>query len=331
MASFQQNFLIYGCLWNGINVVITEPSFLFQALRKHPPTILLAPPAFFETIAGRFRNLPPVKRALLKTLDACRKRLPLRRLRDAVTKVTSRQLQQALGGRVRLMITGMAPVHKATLQLFDQIGMPIYEVYGMTECGMIAWNTPAARRLGSVGKPLRDATIRIACDGEVLVTRAFQPTSGYLFEESSEEQLLTYLGAGTIATGDVGYFDRDGFLYLQGRKKNIIVTAGGLKLHPETVENRLNVSLDINQSVVFGRGAGLTAVVAARSDTPETHLRIQSFIQAVNRDLDPESRITRVVFSEPFTAENGMLTANLKLNRKAIEKRTESELTAGAA
>jgi len=331
MESFQQRFLIYGCLWNGLNMVITEPRFLFETLKKHPPTIMLAPPAFFEAIASRFRNMPAPTRTLLALLHACRKRIPLARLRTMLAGVTSRRLRDALGGRVRLMITGMAPISRATLQLFDRIGAPIYEVYGMTECGMIAWNTPRARKLGSVGKPLDDAQVRIAADGEVLVTRAVQPTSSYLFEESRDEELSTYLGGGTIATGDIGHFDSDGFLYLEGRKKNIIVTAGGMKLHPEAIEGRLNVNDDIAQSVVFAQGGRLTALVVPRTDTPETRERIRDSVADVNRNLDSELRIARIVFSHPLTAEDGSLTANLKLNRKVIEARFESAQAVDAA
>jgi long-chain acyl-CoA synthetase len=320
MSSFQQRFLIYGCLWNGVDLVITEPKFLFQALKKHPPTILLAPPAFFEAISTRFRNMPSFKKILLKTLHTCREKIPCNSLKSALTRMTSRKLQDTLGGRIRLMITGMAPIHRSTLQLFDRIGIPVYEVYGMTECGMISWNTPCSRRLGSVGKPLDDATVQISEDSEVLVTRAVQPTVGYLFEEHSEdEQSLTYRGQGMIATGDIGYFDADGFLYLQGRKKNIIITAGGVKLHPEVIEDRLNVCVYISQSVVFGKADGLAAVIVPSIETSEICDRIHDFINDINRDSDLESQIIRVIFSNPLTAENGLLTANLKLNRKAIE------------
>jgi len=332
MASMQQQFLIYGCLWNGVDLVITEPRLLFQALKKHLPTILLAPPMFYEAIANQFSNLAPIKQILLKALHACRELIPVRSVKARLTRITSRQLQEVLGGKVRLMLTGMAPIQRTALQLFDHLGTPIYEVYGMTECGLIAWNTPAARRLGSVGKPLHDASVRIAEDGEVLVTRTTPLTSGYLFEEPSfDDQQRTYLGQGTIATGDVGRFDADGYLYLQGRKKNIIITAGGLKLHPETIENRLNVSTDINQSIVLGRREGLTAVVVPREDTSEIRQRIHDFVTDVNSGLDFESQIIRVVFSDPFTKDNGLLTANLKLNRKAIEARFDSESAAGAA
>jgi len=320
MASFQQRFLIYGCLWNGVDLVITQPKFLFQVLKQCPPTILLAPPAFYSAIAAKFQNLSPWRQMALKALHRIRELIPYPPLQDALIKITSRPLYDVLGSRVRLMITGMAPISLSTLRLFDQIGLPVYEVYGMTECGMIAWNTPRARRLGSVGRPLNDAVVSIADDGEVLVSRTAQPTVGYLFEDSDEDQASTYRGEGTIATGDIGYIDADGFLYLRGRKKNIIVTAGGLKLHPESIEERINGSPDIDQSAVFAtNGSGLTAVIVARAALPERQDRIRRFIAEINRDLSAESQLLNLIFSSPFTPENSLLTANLKLNRKAIE------------
>jgi long-subunit acyl-CoA synthetase (AMP-forming) len=102
-------------------------------------------------------------------------------------------------------------------------------------------------------------------------------------------------------------------------------------LHPEAIEGRLNVNDDIAQSVVFAQGGRLTALVVPRTDTPETRERIRDSVADVNRNLDSELRIARIVFSHPLTAEDGSLTANLKLNRKVIEARFESAQAVDAA
>jgi long-subunit acyl-CoA synthetase (AMP-forming) len=327
MSSFQQRFLLYGCLWNGVNLIITEPRFLFGALKHLSPTILLAPPAFFEAIITRVRNASPPRRWLLGAVTGLSGWLPSARLRGLLAAAVSRPLRTTLGGRVRLMITGMAPVKAGTLAFFDRLGMPLYEVYGMTECGMIAWNTLAARRVGSVGQPLADAEVTIAPDGEVVVKRSAQPTSGYLFEPSDEDERQTYLDPDTVATGDVGRFDTDGFLYLLGRKKNVIVTSGGAKIHPEVIEGRINRCPDVERSVVFGTDEDfLAAVVVPAVDSPESRRRIQAHVDAVNGNLPAGSCVGRVVFSPHLTREDGMLTANLKLDRKAIAARFGSAL-----
>jgi len=149
-----------------VDLVITEPRLLFQALQKYSPTILLAPPMFFEAIATQFSNLPPFKQTLLKVLHACRELIPVRWVKTRLTRVTARKLQEVLGGKVRLMITGWLPSSAPRCGSLRRLARPSMRCMGMTECGLIAWNTPGARRLGSVGKPLRNASVRIAEDGE---------------------------------------------------------------------------------------------------------------------------------------------------------------------
>jgi long-chain acyl-CoA synthetase len=243
----------------------------------------------------------------------------------------TRQIRETLGGRMRVMITGMAPIRRSTLELMQRLHLPVYEAYGVTECGLIAWNTPRAGRLGSVGRPIEDGSISLAADGEILVRKRAPLTRGFLFEEPSGPTAATYLPSGEIATGDIGRFDEDGYLYITGRKKEIIVTQGGVKIHPEQLEAQIAECPDIERAVVLGNDLPfLIAVVAPRQSGRPAEARdagIVAFVEALNSRLTPASRVGRtIVTADGFSVENGLLTRNLKVDRQAVVKRFQSAL-----
>src|SRR5262249_34954974 len=152
------------------------------------------------------------KKKLVQTLRAAARAVP-RVLAQPLRRVLFGPVYAALGGRMRTMLTGMAPIKRPTLEFFDELGLPLYEAYGLTETGVIASNTPAAKRLGSVGKPAKGCRITLGDDSEILVHREQFASFGYL--ESSQGP--TFVAGEPLATGDIGRFDEDGFLYLLGR------------------------------------------------------------------------------------------------------------------
>ena len=140
---------------------------------------------------------------------------------------------------MRFMVTGMAPIKRATLELFQLMQLPLFETYGMTEFGGIALNIPGANKVGSVGRPLPGVRVELAPDGEVIAVREHRIASGYCECAAGEEE-QTFIGPDRVATGDVGRFDADGYLYLVGRKREMIITAGGTKIHPEIPEAEID-------------------------------------------------------------------------------------------
>jgi long-chain acyl-CoA synthetase len=319
MHSFQQRFLLYAALWNGLQVTITSPRHLLPALARCAPTIIIAPPSLYEAFARRLDMAPPARRAATHAARLFARRLT-GPLRASAIRVLGAPLRAALGGRTRLLISGMAPIGAHVLRLFEDFGLPITEVYGMTECGMIAWNTPGATRLGSVGRPLADAEVRIAADGEVLVRRREQPSRRYLFEDA-QRACETYGGDGVIATGDLGHFDADGFLYLSGRKKNLLIMPTGEKFSPEPIERELQGLDGIAHALVLARARAIAVVCstcAEAADSAELEARVRDVLRRVRPEL---ALVPIVVTAEQLTVENGLLTSNLKPRRDAIAAR----------
>ncbi len=159
------------------------------------------------------------------------------------------RIQARLGGRIRFMLSGAAPLAKATAEFFHAVGLLILEGYGLTEStGASTLNLPGGFRFGTVGRPLPGVEVRLAPDGEVLL-RGRSITPGYWGEGASEG---AFTDDGALRTGDVGAFDADGYLRITGRKKDLIITAGGKNIAPQRIERRLRQSRFIDRAVVLG-------------------------------------------------------------------------------
>lgn len=295
ISNFQQRLIYYTALWSGAELIVTDPRRLFRALKELQPTILVAPPMLYEGLARRFEPAP-----------------------EPGAAAGSDEVRAALGGKVRLAITGMAPISRSTLELFDRNGLPLYETYGLIEAGTVAFNRPGAQRLGSVGRPIEGVEIEIGEESEIVVRKQYPVTRGY-FECAAGEAERTYLADGWIATGDCGRLDEDGFLHLEGRRGETIVTPGGEKAHPEVLEARIDSSHDVEKSVVFADGGhGLAAVIVLREARDGARERIREHVERMNVSW-PAMSIERLVFTEtPFSRGNGQLRPNLKLDRRAI-------------
>lgn len=319
ISNFQQRLMYYSALWYGVDLIVTDPSRLFRALKDLHPTVLIAPPMFYEAIETRFYNLSAGKRWIAKMLGGLVLRFP-GQMAEKLARKLFKDVYEALGGRMRLMVTGMAPTKRSTLDLFRLMQLPLFETYGMTEFGGIALNVPGASRVGSVGRLLPGVRVELAADGEVIAVREHRIASTY-FECAEGEAEQTFIGPDRVATGDVGRFDDDGYLYLVGRKKEMIITAGGTKIHPEIPESAIDACPEVARSVVFADAdsPALVAVVLPRNPQDEAaRARIQKFVDEIG-EQKPSMAVSKVIFSDhAFSRENGFLRPNLKLDRKKI-------------
>lgn len=246
--------------------------------------------------------------------------------------VTLVERGMAISKGLRFIAVGGGKVAASMIEKARALNLPVYEGYGLSECGsVVALNLPGAERVGSVGRPLSHCTIRLSEEGEILVRGAVM--SGYLDVANSglSSPMNTADSTPTlqeIATGDLGYFDADGFLYVNGRKKNMFITAFGRNVNPEWVEAELQRYLPIRQVAIFGEALpqAIAIVVARAGFSPQD---IDNAIASCNESLPDYARIGRVIVSpEPFTVENGLATSNGRLRRLAIESRYADQLRA---
>jgi acyl transferase domain-containing protein/long-subunit acyl-CoA synthetase (AMP-forming) len=332
LSSFQQRLMVYAGFYFGFNLLVVSPTSALKAFKELKPTLVLAPPLLYESIHTQFknavRNLSFTKRAMLGAIGGVGTAISPPALRNRLLKICYGKIYESLGGRIRIMWTGMAPIKRSTLDLFAHLRLPLYEAYGLTECGAITTNTPRHNRRGSVGRPVVEGSVFLADDGEIMVRQQHLQTTGYL-DCDENEQAATYVGPNLVATGDIGRFDDDGYLYLIGRKKEIIITTQGFKTHPETLEALIDRCPEIERSVVFGNGmpylVALISIQEPRSKRSEA--LIKKHIGQLNAEQTPAGRIAKfVITTDQFTRDNGFLTRNLKLDRRAILKHFEQRL-----
>ncbi len=211
---------------------------------------------------------------------------------------------------LRFIAVGGGKVDAGLLIRARDLGLPVYEGYGLSECGsVVALNVPGADRPGSVGRVLPHARVRIDADGEIRVRGAVM--AGYIGEDAGAEW----------PTGDLGRLDQDGYLYVHGRRKNLLITAYGRNVNPEWVESAFQGCDTLLSVVVQGDGeAALSAVVVPTPGADPARLHAQ--IEAVNATLPDYARVGRVVIADqPFSVDNGLATANGRPRRDAIAHR----------
>ncbi|MEU5425629.1 AMP-binding protein [Streptomyces olivoreticuli] len=318
LTAFPQRLMVYLAIWRGFDIRLADIPRLHPALKAMAPTVVVGPPAFFETVESRYRALPPADRRKADRLRRLTALIPLRTVRQRVRRRLFADLHALFGGRARLLLTGSAPARVTTLRLMEQLGFALHEFYGMTEAGVISWNLPGRTRHGSVGRPLLPGTVRIAEDGEVLIR--FEPprSVGYHGDHGTDD---VYRPDGWIGTGDLGRFDGP-YLHLTGRKKAVIITRSGYKLQPEPAERALAALPGVAHAVLLGgeHAHVVTAVVSLCGPADDTvRTGLDRAVEEFNRTLPEPARIARLFCTEEaFTAADGLLTRTLKPDRAAI-------------
>ncbi|MBI1283902.1 MAG: AMP-binding protein [Thiobacillus sp.] len=235
--------------------------------------------------------------------------------------VTAGRANIPLPRGLRYLAVGGAPVASRLLEQAQALGLPVYQGYGLSECAsVVAVSRAGESRSGSVGKPLPHIRIEFADDGEILVRGL--AWHGYLGESDLRPQ------PDCIATGDIGYLDAEGFLFLTGRKKNMFITSFGRNVAPEWVEGELAAHPGIAQAAIFGESRPFNcAVIVAHPGTP--YGAIEAALDLANRRLPDYAQVRGWIPAiEPFTPNNGMSTPNGRLRRTAILGRYAAQIEA---
>jgi long-chain acyl-CoA synthetase len=256
------------------------------------------------------------------------------------------KVMQAMGGNVRIFISGGAPLGKELALWYAQIGLLVHEGYGLTETSpVIALNSPHGRKLGTVGRPLSNVEVRIADDGELLV-RGPSVFKGYW--NMPEESAATFDGD-WFKTGDIANLDAEGFLSITDRKKDLIKTSGGKFIAPQPIENSLKSNHFIAEAAILGDRRRFPAVVivpafAALEDwarqngisfrsrqelvsSPLVQALYEQIVEQVNHNLARFERLKKVLLiPEELSIENGTLTPTMKLRRRHVEARYQEQI-----
>jgi long-chain acyl-CoA synthetase len=287
----QQRYWIYSAILFGHDAIVVPYRLALTALERLSPTVVMGVPEFYDALIAGF---------------------------DTNDEGERQRLRASFGGKIRYLWTGSAPIRRATLQTCGELGLPIYEGYGMNETCIISKNFPGNHRVGSVGKVLPSKTVRFDENSQIVVHCQYEVNDRYLNAEGSEGAGV-FLGDGWVATGDVGYQDPDGYLYITGRMKEIIVLSSGRNVSPLPIEERLSKSSVIDRAVVFGSGRSFLTALVVPASTDVTREELERDIAAANAASADYERVRKfVVASEPLSRENGLLSSQFKVRRKVV-------------
>ncbi len=353
-----------GCLESGAVLGHwPDAGTLAQALPEFRPTFLLAVPRVFEKVFNSAQQQAAASSAKRRIFDAAADTAvawsratdeegaaPGRalRLRHALfDRLVYARLRAAVGGQVAYAVSGGAPLGERLGHFFRGAGITILEGYGLTETSAAATvNRPARNKIGTVGLPLPGVAIKLEDDGEILF-RGPNVFPGYWHNQEASAEVLDENG--WFRSGDIGSLDDEGFLRVTGRKKELIVTAGGKNVAPAVLEDRLRASPLISQCVVVGDGRPYIASLitldeeglefwrkqhgrpdgADVSDDPELIADIQAAVDDANKAVSRAESIRRFrILPSDFTESNGYLTPSLKVRRNVVIKDYAADIDA---
>ncbi|HET6610576.1 MAG TPA: AMP-dependent synthetase/ligase [Kofleriaceae bacterium] len=356
----EQMLTIHGPITAGMTIYFAESlEAVADNLKEVQPTVIFGVPRIWEKfhagISARLAGATGLKKAIVafsrhaatdvNKAKLCGRRPGLwTRFRYRIAnRLLLSKIKPALGlGRARLCVSGAAPVAVEVLEFFASLDLPIYEVYGQSEdTGPTSINLPGETRLGSVGKALPGVEVKIADDDEILV-KGRNVFMGYYRDDAATQETLT---DGWLHSGDLGRIDDDGYLHITGRKKEIIITAGGKNVAPKNLELALKSDPLVNEAVVIGdRRKYLTALITLDedaaatvangaggplADNPLIRDHIQRAVDALNGTVAQVETIKKfTVLSRNFTIDDGELTPSLKVKRKVVAKHFADEIEA---
>ncbi len=309
-----------GVLYGGGRVCYCNsllPHEIVAAMREQQVTCMVTVPLFLKLFARAIRKeiekQPLWRRSVFNVFRRVSLLLPLNQRRRLFAK-----LHSSFGGQLEYFVCGGAPLDIGTVNFFESIGLPVYQGYGLAETSpAIATNGPTANRTGSVGKPLPGIEVKTADGGEIL-TRGPHVMRGYF---GNDELTASVIDAdGWLHTGDIGYLDRDGFLFISGRKKNVIVLGSGKKVQPEELEAVLFEHPDIEEGCVVG----VVASEGLMKDSEEVCAIAVASDQAVQRcgerSEDLGDTVRRVIKQQALKVSPGKRPTRIVLRTEPLPR-----------
>ena len=332
---------------------------LMPDLAEFRPTFLLAVPRVFEKVfntasqratsegrGGVFDRAADTAIAYSRALDRGKVPLVLRVRHALFSRLVYGRLREALGGRCAFAVSGGAPLGERLGHFYRGIGLTVLEGYGLTETtAALTANRPDALKIGTVGQPLPGTEVRVAEDGELLF-RGGQVFAGYWGNEAATAEVLER--DGWFHTGDLGEIDEEGFVRITGRKKEILVTAGGKNVAPSVLEDRVRAHPLVSQCLVVGDGRpfiaalvtidpdaftdwagprGLNGPVARHVDDPDLRAEVQRAVDDANAAVSrAESIRSFAILPRDWTEEGGQLTPSLKLKRNVVVREHKDQI-----
>jgi long-chain acyl-CoA synthetase len=349
--------LDYAHLFHGVTIAyVAAVEQVAEALLVIQPTLLAAVPRVFEKIYARvveqgskqtgYRRkifdwaMEVASRSALWRSGEQNANSQVKLAWGLADKLVYSKIRKGTGGKLRLVFSGGAPLAKELAEFFWAVGVPIYQGYGLTETAPVLTSNYPQNRMGSSGKPIPNVELRIAEDGEILAKGPCVMQGYYKSPEATREVLSA---DGWFSTGDIGYLDKDNYLFITDRKKDLIKTAAGKFVAPQPIENALKTSaLILNAMVVGDKRKFISALIVPNPVTVGAKAAEQGIKFSSNKEMVEHSLVRSLIegevkrltanlaqyetikrfalLPEDFTFDNGSLTFTLKLRRRVVEQ-----------
>ena len=327
-----------------VQIVVAARVFYAESLDKLiknmsdcSPEIMTAVPRFYQNLYQKinttFDKVSGLKKFLVnQTVNLGKKKLDKKKLSLAENftnfmceKLVRKKIKKQFGGNLKAFISGGGALDKEVGSFLNAIGLPTLQGYGLTETSpVVSCNSIDEIKVETVGRPFKGNLVKIAEDGEILV-KGENVMIGYWKKKEETEKVLKN---GWLSTGDIGEFDGE-FLKITDRKKDIIITPGGDNISPIKIENDLNKSDFIEQSLVYGDNKPylVSLIVLSHEYKNISKDQIQQEIDKINKNLSKIEKIKKfIIIQDQFTIENNMMTPTLKLKRYKIIKKYQNEI-----
>jgi long-chain acyl-CoA synthetase len=311
----QQRYWIYSSIFFGFDAILTTPKGALSVLSSARPTVVMGVPKFYDVLRERIQYKAQFMASAAAPDGQVASQSDHAHLLAAARAV--------LGPDIRYLWTGSAPCSHVALHFFSSLGVPLLEGYGTNETDIISKNTFKDLKLGSVGKVLPNRRVLLSDSGQISVWKRYPVTHRY---ELGEESTGGFEGD-VFVTGDLGYIDEDGYLFIHGRVGDAFVLESGTTIHPREVEMKLEKSDLIDFAVVYGENRPyLIAIVDPSSRAIDRHA-LEQAVHALTAHAGSAKRVAKVVMTrEPFSEANGCLSAQMKVVRRRILEQYREEI-----
>ena len=310
---------------------------LLPTVKIAQPHIMTAVPRFYNNLHAKMKinlkNQSNFKQNLFnKTIQLGTKKFKNIKLSFSenlinlmLDKLVRKKVKNNFGGRLEAFISGGGPLDGQVGEALNALGLKTLQGYGLTETSpVVSCNLLNKVKVDTVGPIFPGVEVKLAEDGEILV-KGENLMLGYWNNKEATEQTIK---DGWLHTGDIGEFDKDNYLKITDRKKDIIVSLGGDNIAPSKIENLLTLSPEIEQACVFGEQKNyIAALLVLNSESKSSDEDIQRYIDEVNKDLTQPEKIKKFIFiDEPFSIENNLMTPTMKVRRHEVQKKYQNQI-----
>lgn len=306
----QQRYWLYSAILYDLTVIIIPRSYVFAAVKQDKPTVIMGVPYIYEVFYDEFSTLLRKDDSLREAYNAF--------LASGSRAARFGPFHEFLGGHINYLWTGSAPVSKEILSFYFNMGIPLYQGYGMNETCIISKNYTAHNKTGSVGKLFKGITLRFDDNGQILVKSDFPVCHNYTIA-GEQERAQTFRPDGYVATGDCGYMDEEGYLFVTGRIKDIIILSNSKKVFPRSIEEKIETNTGIAHCVVYGDNKPYLVAMIVPAADGLTEGEVKSLLKTFNDQAREEEKIFRYcIQTEQFSMQNDLLSNQHKIKRQKI-------------